>query len=105
MCECPASETKRGRVVLLQRPCPLRLREVIVERRLEGLHEAAHSFAPRGAYGRGNRVRGCRPQVPDVRLVAAEDEREHALRRKLAERESEPGSPGGAEEVRTVDAE
>jgi hypothetical protein len=38
-------------------------------------------------------------------LVAAEDEREHAPRRVLAKREAESGSPGGAEEVSTLDAE
>ncbi len=37
--------------------------------------------------------------------VAAEDEREHALGCVLAEREAEPGSPRGAEEMRTLDAE
>ena len=37
--------------------------------------------------------------------LAAEDEREHALGRMLAERETKPGAPGGAEEVSTLDAE
>jgi len=40
-----------------------------------------------------------------ARLVAAEDEREHPLRRMLAEREAQPGAPRGAEEMRTLDAE
>jgi hypothetical protein len=50
-------------------------------------------------------VCGRRLKVPRARLVAAEDEREHALRRVLAERVAEPGSPRGAEEVRTLDVE
>ena len=46
-----------------------------------------------------------RVEVPRVRLVTAEDEREHALGRVLAEREAEPCSPGRTEEVRAPDAE
>ena len=38
-------------------------------------------------------------------LVPAEGEREHPLRRMLAEREAEPSSPGRTEEARTLDPE
>src|SRR5262245_53572054 len=38
-------------------------------------------------------------------LVAAEDEREHALGRVLAKREAEPRSPRGTDEVRAFNAE
>ena len=46
-----------------------------------------------------------RGEVPLVGLVAAEDERQHTAWSMLAERESEPGSPRGPEEVRTLDVQ
>ena len=111
-CEtAPSARTDRqaassaGRIVLLERPRPRGLREAIVERNLEGFHEALHAFPPGGGDCGGDRLRGRRLEVPGVRLVAAEDERVQPFGRMLADRVAEPRSPRGANEVRTFDAE
>src|SRR5918996_1120534 len=101
----PPRRRERGRVVTFQSPRPLRLREAIAERRFETLDEALHAVVPGGGDGRSDRLCGRRLEIPCVRLVAAEDERPQALWRMLAEREAEPGSPRGAEEVHALDPE
>ena len=54
---------ERGRIVLLERPRPRGLRKAIVERDLEGFHEALHAFPPGGGDGGGDRLRGRRLEV------------------------------------------
>ena len=89
---------------LAKEACGSLPRPRLVHSELEGLHEALDSFFPGGGNGSGARLSGRRVEVPVVRLVAAEDEREHPLRGMLAETEPEPGSPRGAEGVGTLDA-